>query len=126
MFALLATLTPLMIVFELLQLYFAERYIGIAQIRAGRHPLDFPPSNANQIAFAWLAGIAVLWIYMILLLTSDYTRLQGAIMLAISLFGTLSRRSLGFKWALVILTVEGAVRVGLMGNIVIGYFFGRY
>jgi len=54
------------------------------------------------------------WGWMLLLLAIPFARLHGLVFLAVSVFGFTLRRGGGLKWALVILTFEGAVRVGLL------------
>lgn len=119
----LALLTPVIILLEMLHLFLAEKFIGIKQIKAGRHPLETHPVGPRHLAPAWILLIIALWVYMVLLVADPVTRLQGAIMLGTSIAGVVMRRSLGLKWALVILTVEGAVRIGLLVNVFVSVFF---
>ena len=123
---LLINLVPFFILGEAVQLFVAERYIGVRQLRAGRHPLeaeDILPAWATAL---WIAFIIATGGYLALLLTSSATRFHGALMLAVTaLFGML-RRVNGLKWTLVLLTIEGALRMGLMFQMFLGYHFFRH
>ncbi len=115
-------LAPLFILFELFQLVLAERYIGVKQIRKGEHPLDAGAMLPDWLALTWITGIILTWFYMVALLWSPLGSYQGLGMLLISLLGLVLRRSLGLKYALVVMTVEGAVRMGLLANMLISHF----
>ncbi len=115
-------LAPVFIGFELIQLIVAERFIGIRQLREGRNPLDSPMAGRNWLAAFWLAAIFIYWTYMVLLIWDPYAGLQGMLMLLTSVAGLLLRRAMGLKFALVILTIEGAIRIGLLANLLLAVF----
>ena len=115
-------LAPVFILFELIQLLMAERYIGIKQIRTGTHPLESPRRPPEWVSALWLAGRVLTWLYLILLVFDPRGGLQGFIMLMVTAIAAGLRRSLGMKWALVIMTVEGAVRMGLLANLLMTVF----
>lgn len=119
----LAYIAPLFIAFDVFQLVAAERFIGIKQIRSGEHPLEAGKAGPVWLAVFWLFGALALWTYMFLLVFSARGALQGFIMLVASLLGYALRRSLGLKFALVILTFEAAIRMGLLVNFMISAFF---
>ncbi len=119
----LAYIAPLFIAFDIFQLVAAERYIGIKQIRAGVHPLEAGKSGPVWLALFWLAGAFAMWAYMAAMVFSARGALQGFIMLVASLLGYALRRSMGLKYALVILTFEAAIRMGLLVNFMISVFF---
>ncbi|MFA6287475.1 MAG: hypothetical protein WC661_08830 [Opitutaceae bacterium] len=112
---LLLYLSPLWIVFEAWQLVVAERYLGIKQIEQGVDPRSRGPSE--PVAFLWSTGIFLYWAWMILMLIPASGRIQIVCMLGISLLGYSLRRNSPLKWILVILTLEGALRIGLMISI---------
>lgn len=107
--------SALFIVFEGAQLVVAERYLGMKKIAAGIDPRESGPSE--QVAFAWSAGIVLYWLWMLAALISPLGRAQVACMLTVSVLGGSLRRSCGLKWVLVILTLEGAVRIGMLTSL---------
>jgi len=109
---LLLYLSPLWIVFESWQLVVAERYLGIKQIEQGTDPRTRGPSE--PVAFFWSTGIFLYWTWMILMLIPTADRIQIACMLGVSLLGYSLRRNSPLKWILVILTLEGAIRIGMI------------
>jgi len=105
-------LAPLCLVFEVGQLVVAERHLGIKKIESGVDPRDCGPGEL--LSFAWGAGIVAYWIWMILMLIPREGRPQVVCMLIVTLLGYSLRRNAGLKWILVILTLEGAVRIGMI------------
>ncbi len=113
---LLLYLAPLFLLFEVWQLVIAERHLGIKQIEHGVDPRDRGPGEL--ISFIWGAGIVVYWIWMILMLIPENGRIQVACMLIVSLAGYSLRRNSSLKWILVILTIEGAIRIGMIISLI--------
>lgn len=111
--------------YEMLQLVLAERYIGIKKIRAGVHPLESNAQGPAWIATAWLLGMLSSWVFIVYLLFQYESSIQGFLMVLTSVAGMSLRRSLGIKWALVIMTIEGAIRMGLLANLMITAIFAR-
>ncbi len=109
-------LAPLCLAFEAWQLVIAERHLGIKQIEAGVDPRDRGPGEG--LSFIWGAGIVLYWIWMILMLIPNDGRIQVVTMLIVSLAGYSLRRNSGLKWILVILTVEGAIRIGMIISLI--------
>lgn len=105
-------LSPFYLLFELWQLVVAERYLGISRIEQGVDPRKLPLGNI--VAFLWTAGVVSSWVWMFLLLVDPQGRAPGACMLLVTGMGFLLRRSSPMKWILVILTFEGACRIGMM------------
>lgn len=105
-------LAPLFLLFELWQLVICERYVGIRQIERNGDPRDIGPSEA--VSFCWCGTLVVYWAWMVTLLFQSFGRVHGLALIAVSLIGYGLRRANGLKWLLVILTFEGAVRVGLL------------
>jgi len=105
-------LTPLFFAFELWQLFMGERYLGIKQIRANADPRELP--MPNWIAAPWAGGLIIYGLWMFALLLHSTTQPQGAVLLAITFFGYLLRSAASLKWTLVILTFEGAIRIGML------------
>lgn len=105
-------LTPLFFLFELWQLYVGERYLGIKQIRVNADPRELP--MANWMAAVWSGGLIVYGLWMGSLLLHPLGRPQGAVLLVITFLGYLLRSTTSLKWTLVILTFEGAIRIGML------------
>ena len=110
----LLLLAPLFLLFEVVQLIAAERYVGIKQIARGGDPRA--AGLPETAAFIWVAAIALyaLWMLLLLAVPMPLSRVHGLVLLAVSAVGFSLRRNTGLKWTLVILTFEGAVRVGLL------------
>ncbi len=111
MVALLA-LAPAFLVFEIWQLVVCERYLGIKQI--ARHGDPRALGLGEFTAFLWSFTLFVYWAWMASLLVLPFARLQSLCLLAASALGYGFRRNTGLKWTLVILTFEGALRIGLL------------
>ena|SRR5438067_1981710 len=105
-------LAPLFVIFEVWQLVLSERYLGIKQIARGADPRSLGLGEVT--AFFWSMTIVVYWFWMILLLAFPLGRLHGLGLLIVTAIGFSFRRGAPLKWILVILTFEGAVRVGLL------------
>ena len=73
---------------------------------------------SEPVAFLWSAGILLYWAWMVGLLFQDIGRPQAALMIAITAGGFFLRRSSSVKWVLVILTFEGALRVGMLLSLI--------
>jgi hypothetical protein len=105
-------LSPLCLAFEVWQLLVAERLLGLKQIEKGIDPREDKPGEL--LSFFWGSGIVLYWVWMILMLIPDFGRAQVVCMLVVSLAGYSLRRNSGLKWILVILTIEGAIRIGMI------------
>lgn len=108
----LLLLVPLFLVFEVVQLVLSERYLGIKQIAAGADPRRLGLGEVT--AFFWSMTIVAYWFWMFALLTIQFSRMHALCLLGITSLGFLLRRGCGLKWVLVILTFEGALRIGLL------------
>ncbi|MGF1450550.1 MAG: hypothetical protein ACFB21_00570 [Opitutales bacterium] len=115
----LINLAPFVMVFELVQVLVAERYIGIKQARAGRHPVSFGEPLPASAIFFWMVGMVFSFIYMLALLFDPRTGFQALLMLGVTAAGFALRRTVGLKWGLVVLTVERACVIGLMGSLLL-------
>jgi len=108
----LVLFAPLFIVFELWQIFIGERYLGIKQIARGGDPREL---NLSQVvAFCWSTGIVLYWLWMLSLLAFSFSRVFGLCLLGVIGIGFGLRRNCRLQWVLVILTVEGAIRIGLL------------
>ncbi len=103
---------PVFLVFEVWQLVLSERYLGIKQIARGTDPRSL--ALGELTAFSWTMALIGYWTWMLLLLTTPLGRVHGLGLLLISAIGFTLRRGTPLKLILVILTFEGAVRVGLL------------
>jgi hypothetical protein len=103
---------PLWLAFEAVQLVLSERHIGVKQMARGGDPRESGPGEA--VAFCWVLAIVLYWAWMLVMATSRFSRAQALCMLGVSLVGAAMRRLLGLKWCLVILTLEGAIRIGMI------------
>jgi len=108
----IAILAPLFLLFELWQLFLSERYMGIRQIRTNTDPRELP--MAGWVSALWLGGLALYFLWMVLLLFHPIGRAQGLVLLATTAVGYSLRGSCGLKWVLVVLTFEGSIRVGML------------
>ena len=108
----LVLIAPFYLIFGLVQLVVCERYVGIKQIERRGDPRAVGPGELAS--FIWTAVLLSYWLWMFLLLIERSSRVHGLCLLAISLTGYLIRRACGLKWVLVVLTFEGAVRIGLL------------
>jgi hypothetical protein len=108
----LILLAPLFFVFEVWQLVLSERYLGIKQIARGADPRTLGLGEAT--ACVWSLGLVVYWLWMITLLFAPLGRVHGLSLLVVTTIGFSLRRGSPLKWVLVILTFEGALRVGLL------------
>ena len=103
---------PLFLLFEVWQLVMSERYLGIKQI--ARHGDPRTLGLGEFTAFCWSAMLMLYVGWMVLLVLLPFSRVHGLGLLAVLGLGFALRRNTGLKWILVILTFEGAVRVGLL------------
>ena len=103
---------PIFLVFEVWQLVLSERYLGIKQIARGADPRTL--GLGELTAFVWTVALVAYWLWMMTLLAIPIGRAHGLGLLIVSMLGFSLRRGAGFKWVLVILTFEGAIRVGLL------------
>lgn len=108
----LPSLAPLFLVFEVWQLVIGERYLGIKQIARGADPRSLGLGEAT--ACFWSLTILAYWLWMLLLLFSHLGRVHGIGLFVVSMLGYAVRRGAPLKWLLVVLTLEGAIRVGLL------------
>ena len=118
----LLALAPLFLAFEIWQLVLCERYLGIRQLATGRDPRSLPMSE--RLAFTLTLLLFLYWIWIGLLLGGPAGRIQALALFIISLGGFLLRRNSPLRWILVILTFEGALRVGMLVSL-IGAFWRR-
>ena len=112
----LLLVAPLFLFFEIWQLVISERYLGIKQIARNGDPRTL--GLREPIAFCWSVVIVMYWLWMLGLLFTPFTRVHGLCLVAVSAVGFSFRRNTGIKWVLVILTFEGAVRVGLLVSLI--------
>jgi hypothetical protein len=108
----LVFLTPFWLIAEIMQLVVCERFLGVKQIEAGADPRQNGPRES--IAFAWSTSLIIYWLWMLAMLLQPVGRGQVAAMIGITLAGYAIRRSCGLKWVLVVLTFEGAIRIGML------------
>lgn len=105
-------LVPVFLVFEAAQLIYAERFLGVKHIQGGADPREVGPSEA--ISALWVLAICSQSAWQLWLLTDPTSRIHAACLLLVSLVGFSLRSNCRLKWVLVILTIEGALRMGLM------------
>ncbi len=108
----LILLAPLWLVFEVAQLVLSERYLGIKQISRGADPRSL--GLGELTAFCWSLALFAYWLWMLVLLVTPLGRAHALGLLVVSTAGFSIRRGSRMKWTLVILTFEGAVRVGFL------------
>jgi hypothetical protein len=108
----LSLVAPLFIAFEIWQLVMAERYVGIKQIARGANPREMGPREV--VACFWTCCILLYGVWMVSLLAFPPVRIYALCLLATTAAGYSVRRNCGIKLILVVLTFEGAVRVGFL------------
>jgi len=118
----LLLLAPFWVLFELWQLVVGERYLGIKQIEQGTDPRSLDLSELR--AAFWSIALLTEGVWMLALLFERYGRVQALSMLVVTALGYTLRRNCGLKWVLVILTFEGAIRIGMLLSIC-GMFWRR-
>jgi hypothetical protein len=114
--ATLILFAPLFLAFEVVQLVLSERYLGIKQIARGADPRSL--GLGELTAFFWTMAIVAYWLWMTALLFSPLSRINGLGLMAVSALGFSFRRGNPMKWTLVILTFEGAIRVGFLISLI--------
>lgn len=107
-----ALLAPLFLLLEVGQLVVSERYLGVKQIRVNADPRTLP--MPGWMAAFWASGLLVYYTWMFSLLLHPVGRAQGVVLLAVSALGYGLRTACSLKWVLVVLTFEGAVRIGML------------
>jgi hypothetical protein len=108
----LLILAPVFLIFEVWQLVICERYLGIKQIARGADPRALGLGEVT--AFFWSSTILLYGLWMLALLATPFGRIHGLALLALTGIGYSLRRGAPFKWILVILTFEGALRVSVL------------
>jgi len=116
-----AALTPAWIGFEVLQLVLFERYLGVKHIHAKIDPRVTQPREA--IAFTWIFFATLYAIWMGAMLYVHVGVAQVIALLGTTLVGYSVRRICGLRWVLVVLTFEGAIRIGML--ISLGFLLWR-
>ncbi|HYP17880.1 MAG TPA: hypothetical protein VEQ65_11775 [Opitutus sp.] len=110
--AIVLLLAPVFLLFEIWQLVISERYLGIKQIARNGDPRAL--GMRELTAFCWTLALFAYWFWMATLLLLPFARVHALGLAAVSAIGFAARRNSSLKWVLVILTFEGAVRVGLL------------
>ncbi len=105
-------LAPIFLAFEVGQLVAAEKLLGVKQIESGVDPRRAGPSETASALWSTLILAEVLWL--VWLLAHSATRVHAACLLLVTLMGFTLRSNCTLRWVLIILTVEGALRMGLI------------
>ena len=103
---------PLFFFFEIWQIVIGERYAGVKQICRIAHPREL--GLGELTAFCWSAALLAYWLWTLALLAVPLARIHALCLLAIFVLGYALRRNSRLKWLLVILTIEGAIRLGFL------------
>lgn len=115
---------PLVLIAEMLHLVIAERYIGVRVLKSGLDPRRGPQPPA-WVGWIWFLVSAIAIAYPGLLVFFGSMRLQALLMTLFTVVGFEVRRRSGLKWALVTLTFEGALRIGLIAQMLgLWYVYG--
>lgn len=107
-----AFIAPAFLAFEVIQLVAAEKLLGVKQIQADIDPRESGPGEFSSALWAGMIATEAVWL--LWLLVEDSTRIYAACILLVSLIGFSLRSNCTLRWVLVILTFEGALRMGLM------------
>ena len=108
----LLLLAPLFLAFEVAQLVLCERYLGVKQIARGADPRTLGPGE--RVAMLWTLLLVAYALWTLLLTAVGATRVHGLGLLLVTAIGFSLRRGAKMQWILVILTFEGAIRIGLL------------
>lgn len=108
----IAYLAPIFLLFELVQLVMSERLLGVKQIKLGTDPRTSGPTE--PVAAGWTIFLMFYWLWLGMMLVPGFGRAYIGIILATTLVGYALRRNAQLKWILVILTFEGAIRIGML------------
>lgn len=112
----LLLLAPMFLVFEIWQLVLSERYLGVKRIAAGGDPRETGPSE--PVAAVWTGFLLGYGLWMVLLLGLHPGRTQAICLLVVTLVGYIVRRGCRLRHVLVVLTLEGAIRVGMLISLI--------
>jgi hypothetical protein len=105
-------IAPVFFLFEIIQLVAAEKLLGIRQIETGVDPRSKGP---GELASAiWTGAMLTEGAWLLWLLGEANTRVYALCLLLVTLLGFTLRSNCTLRWVLVILTIEGALRMGLM------------
>jgi hypothetical protein len=110
---LIAFLAPVFLVFEVWQLVASERLLGIKRIETDDDPRD-SGQPSSRIAASWSLALLAYGLWMVIMLFPGFGRAQAIALLVITALGYALRRGAPLKWILVILTFEGAIRIGML------------
>ena len=105
-------IAPLFFAFEIAQLVAAEKLLGLKQIDANVDPRGKGPGELTSAL--WSGAMLAEGAWWLSLLGDDGTRVYGLCLLLVTLLGFTLRSNCTLRWVLVILTFEGAFRMGLM------------
>ena len=105
-------IAPIFFLFEIIQLVAAEKLLGIRQIEAGIDPRGNGP--AEPTAALWTSAMLAEGLWFLWLLGEEGARVYALCLLLVTLLGFTLRSNCTLRWLLVILTIEGALRMGLM------------
>lgn len=108
----IAYAAPIFLIIELIQLVMCERLVGVKQIKRGTDPRT--EGLREPIAAAWTLILTAYWLWMGMMLVPQLGRAHAIVLIAVSIVGYAMRRNVGLKWILVILTFEGAIRIGML------------
>jgi hypothetical protein len=108
----LPLLAPLFLLFEAWQLAVGERYVGIKQIARGTDPREMGPGEG--VAFIWTAGLVLYAAWAFALLAVPAARVYAVCLICATVAGYSIRRNCGLKRILIVLTIEGSVRIGFL------------
>ncbi len=103
--------------FELVQLVMSERLLGVKQINLGTDPRTAGPRES--VAAGWTISLMIYWLWLGMMLVPNFGRAYIVAILATTLLGYALRRNCQLKWILVILTFEGAIRIGMLGALTV-------
>jgi len=109
---LIAFAAPIFFIWEIVQLVMAEKILGIKQIKNGTDPRKEGPRE--PVAAGWTLMLIASWLWIGMMLVHDFGRAYVVVMIVVTLVAYGLRKSTELKWTLVILTFEGAIRIGML------------
>jgi len=108
----IAFAAPIFFLFEIVQLVMAERLVGVKQIKQGTDPRENGPSE--MLAAGWVLALTAYWLWLGMMLYPGFGRAHILVIIVVSLIGYGLRKTTSIKWTLVIMTFEGAIRIGML------------
>lgn len=117
------TLGAAIVAVEIANLVICERYIGVKVFRAGLDP-RVQPGPSRLVAIVWFLCLTLIVVYPLYLLFVPQARVFAYAMILFTVAGYVLRKRTGLRGALVVLTLEGALRIAAIIHMI--FYSGYY